>query len=79
MTNEATNQATPPTLERLEDQIAWYDRKSRSAQRWFKSLKVIQLMTAGLVPIVAVFVNAKHENATPAPQADAQADPALAH
>jgi uncharacterized protein DUF4231 len=64
MTNEATNQATPPTLERLEDQIAWYDRKSRYAQRWFKSLKVVQLATAGLVPVVAVFVTTAPEKIT---------------
>jgi uncharacterized protein DUF4231 len=63
MTNEAAN-GKPPTLERLEDQIAWYDRKSRYAQRWFKSLKVVQLVTAGLVPVVAVFVTTAPEKIT---------------
>ena len=28
--------ASDPTLDRLEHQIEWYDRKSRSAQRIFK-------------------------------------------
>ena len=29
------------TTTRLEDQINWYDGKSRVAQRWFKGLKVL--------------------------------------
>jgi hypothetical protein len=29
-----------PTGERLGDQIAWYDRKSQTAQRRFKTLKI---------------------------------------
>ena len=49
--------AQHPTLERLEDQIGWYDRKSASNQRWFKGLRVVALIAAGLVPILAL-VNA---------------------
>jgi hypothetical protein len=41
------------TLERLEDQIAWYDRKSGEAQRRFKLLKAAQLVAAAAIPIVA--------------------------
>ena len=41
------------TLERLEDQIAWYDRKSGEAQRRFKLLKAAQLLAAAAIPIVA--------------------------
>jgi hypothetical protein len=63
MTNEAANEQLP-TLERLEDQIGWYDRKSRYAQRWFKSLKIVQLVTAGLVPVAAVFVTTGLEKVT---------------
>ena len=44
-----------PAMARLEDQIDWYDRKSRRAQRWFKALKVVQLVTAGLIPLITVF------------------------
>ncbi len=44
-----------PTLERLEDQIAWYDRKSQRAQAWFKRLKIVQLVTAGIIPFLATF------------------------
>lgn len=38
---------------RLEDQIAWYDRKSNENQRWFKALKVCQIVTAGAIPVAA--------------------------
>jgi len=47
--------ATSPTLSRLEDQIGWYDKRSQSAQSWFKGFKIIQLITAGLIPLMAVF------------------------
>lgn len=42
------------TLGRLEDQIGWYDRKSRAAQRWFKCLNLAKIFTAGLIPLVDV-------------------------
>jgi hypothetical protein len=54
--------ATPPTgaspadkaiWDRLEDQIAWYDRKSASAKRWFTSLKLVELIVAAAVPALA--------------------------
>ena len=41
------------TLQRLEDQIAWYDRKSGIAQRRFKVLKGSQLAFAAAIPVVA--------------------------
>jgi Protein of unknown function (DUF4231) len=42
-----------PAWERLEDQVGWYDRKSQSAQRAYKRIKVLQLVTAAAVPVVA--------------------------
>ena len=42
-----------PTWDRLEDQISWYDRRSASNQRGFKRLKVLQLVAAAAVPVVA--------------------------
>jgi hypothetical protein len=42
-----------PIFERLEDQIAWYDRKSRSAQRTFKRMKVIEIIAAAAIPFLA--------------------------
>jgi Protein of unknown function (DUF4231) len=39
--------------DRLQDQIAWYDRKSQFNQRWFKRLKVGQIVTAAAIPVAA--------------------------
>lgn len=44
-----------PTMERLEDQIGWYDRKSMSSQRTFKRMKVVEILAAALVPLFAGF------------------------
>lgn len=44
-----------PTLERLEHQIDWYDKKSASNQSWFKRIKIIELMAAALIPLLAGF------------------------
>ena len=38
-----------PTLERLEDQIGWYDRKSQRAQQRYKSLKLARVFIADLI------------------------------
>jgi hypothetical protein len=42
-----------PARQRLEDQIEWYDAKSRSNQRWFKLLKICQIVTAAAIPVAA--------------------------
>lgn len=42
-----------PTLERLEDQINWYDRKSNQNHRVYKWLKIIEIVAAALVPLFA--------------------------
>lgn len=49
------NQPKHPTEDRLEDQIAWYDRKSQTAQRRYKVLKLAQVIIAGLVPLTSAF------------------------
>jgi hypothetical protein len=52
----ATTDSLPggdPTLARLEDQIAWYDRKSRSAQRIFKRAKIVEILAAAVIPFLA--------------------------
>jgi hypothetical protein len=41
-----------PAWARLEDQLGWYDRKSRSAQRNFKRLKLLQIVTAAAIPVI---------------------------
>ena len=47
--------ATSPTVQRLEDQIAWCDKKSHDAQTCYKRLKLVQLFTAGIIPVLAIF------------------------
>src|SRR4051794_19300148 len=44
---------TGPTWDRLEDQLGWYDRKSSAAQRMYKRLKILQLVTAAAIPVAA--------------------------
>ena len=44
-----------PIQDRLEDQIGWYDRKSQTAQRRYKTLKLAQMIIAGLIPLVSIF------------------------
>jgi hypothetical protein len=44
-----------PTLERLEDQIAWYDRKSSQCQQRFKWLKALEMAAAAAIPVIAAF------------------------
>ncbi len=47
--------AVDPIIGRLEDQIAWYDRKSTASQHTFKRIKVTEIVAAALIPFLAVF------------------------
>ncbi len=40
-------------MERLEDQLKWYSKKSRLNQKCFKWLKVIEIVAAALIPFAA--------------------------
>ena len=40
-----------PIFARLEDQITWYDRKSIANQRTFKRIKVVEIISAALIPL----------------------------
>jgi len=42
-----------PVIARLEDQIAWYDRKSLINQRAFKWIKMIAMVAAAMIPFMA--------------------------
>ena len=42
-----------PIMERLEDQIAWYDRKSMANQRAYKWIKVVEILAAAIIPFLA--------------------------
>jgi hypothetical protein len=52
MTQEATG-STDLIMERLEDQIAWYDRKGTYNQKFYQRIKVIEILAAALIPFIA--------------------------
>ena len=41
-----------PTMDRLEDQIAWYENRSARDQRDFKRLKYVEITAAAAIPVV---------------------------
>ncbi len=48
-----------PIMERLEDQIAWYDRKSSANQRYFKRIKIVEIAAAAFIPLLSA-INLPH-------------------
>jgi hypothetical protein len=44
-----------PASSRVRQQIAWYDAQSMRAMALYKTIKVLQLVAAGTVPVVAGF------------------------
>jgi hypothetical protein len=42
-----------PAWERLEEQIAWYDKGSARHKAWYMRLKVVQIVTAAFIPVLA--------------------------
>jgi len=42
-----------PPWERLEEQIAWYNRRSASAKQRYHVLKLITIVTAAAIPVIA--------------------------
>src|SRR5262245_3999083 len=46
-------EAANHTLARAEDQIEWYSRRSKSNQRWFRHLKIAEIVLAALIPFLA--------------------------
>jgi len=42
--------------ERLEDQIDWYDRKSRQSQKWFKRLQIASILASATIPFLAGYI-----------------------
>lgn len=51
----AASATDDPILNRLEDQISWYDRKSSSVQHTFKRIKIIEILAAALIPFLTAF------------------------
>ena len=44
-----------PIAERLEDQISWYARTSLVNQRYFKRIKMVEILAAAVIPFLAGF------------------------
>jgi Protein of unknown function (DUF4231) len=42
-----------PTMQRLDEQIEWYEKRSGQNQRLFKSLKIVVIASAALIPFLA--------------------------
>jgi hypothetical protein len=53
MSAPTASAAPDPIFERLEDQIAWYDKKSGSNMRWYKRLKISEIGSAAIIPFLA--------------------------
>jgi hypothetical protein len=45
--------STDPIMQRLEEQIAWYDKKSIQNQRVYKRIKIIEILAAAFIPLIA--------------------------
>jgi hypothetical protein len=44
-----------PIMDRLEDQIGWYDRESIANQRYFKGIKMVEIVAAAMIPFLSAF------------------------
>ena len=56
MSTEAANAPEiDPIMDRLEDQIAWYDREGIANQRYFKTIKMVEIVAAAMIPFLSAF------------------------
>src|SRR6266481_2951680 len=56
MSTESTKvHEADPVMERIEDQIGWYDRKSLINQQSFKRIKMTEILAAAVIPFLAAF------------------------
>ncbi len=46
---------------RLDDQINWYDKKSQWNQKFYKRLRIFEIVAASSIPLLTGFIN-KQEN-----------------
>ncbi|MGA1864459.1 MAG: DUF4231 domain-containing protein, partial [bacterium] len=42
-----------PAWRRLEDQLNWYDKKSLRNKKWYKGMRVIEIILACSIPIIS--------------------------
>ena len=45
--------AAPPSWQRLEEQSAWYSRGARRNKRHYMRIKVVQIVSAASIPVIA--------------------------
>lgn len=38
---------------RLEDQLSWYSKESAANQKWFKRLRLLEILAAALIPFLS--------------------------
>ncbi len=50
---EVAAPAQPAAWERLEAQIRWYGGHARSNKRWYMRIKVVQIVSAAVIPVIA--------------------------
>ena len=50
-----TDPVIDPVMERLEEQLGWYDRKSISSQRTYRRIKTIEIVAAAVIPLLGAF------------------------
>src|SRR3974390_984287 len=50
---EVPSRSADPTWDRLEDQLAWYDRKSLQNQHTYKNIKIIEIIAAAAIPFLS--------------------------
>ena len=43
--------------QRVDDQILWYDKKSTRCQKSYKTLQIIEIIAAALIPLLAGYSN----------------------
>jgi hypothetical protein len=43
----------PAAWERLEEQIRWYGGHARSNKRWYMRIKLVQIVAAAVIPVIA--------------------------
>ena len=54
MSATATSPVVPDVImERLEEQIDYYEKKSATSQRGYKRIKLIEIIAAALIPFLA--------------------------
>ena len=43
----------PPDYDRLDEQIDWLDRRAAQHQHWYRTLKLVSIVAAALVPLAS--------------------------